>query len=52
MPTAHYYSSKKEKFLIIGVNGRHTTESLRLHVSGKREALNMAKQLGAKPWNF
>jgi hypothetical protein len=32
--------------------GGHRTHLIGFNVSGKREARQLAKQYGAKPWNF
>ncbi|WP_162380018.1 hypothetical protein [Citrobacter sp. NCU1] len=50
MKTAHYYASRSQKFLVIGVDGRLTEE--KYEVGGKAEARKLASELSAKPWNF
>lgn len=50
MKTAHYYASRSQKFLVIGVDGRQTEE--RYEVGSKSEARKLASELSAKPWNF
>ncbi|CAH3816450.1 TPA: hypothetical protein ACIR6Q_002764 [Enterobacter kobei] len=50
MKTAHYFSSRSVKFLVIGINGKVTDE--RYEVSGKAEARKLAAELSAKAWNF
>ena len=50
MKTAHYYASRSQKFLVIGVDGRQTDE--KYEVANKSEARKLANELSAKPWNF
>ncbi|MEG1350827.1 MAG: hypothetical protein RSD49_22625, partial [Hafnia sp.] len=50
MKTAHYYASRSQKFLVIGVDGRHTEE--KYEIANKSEARKLANELSAKPWNF
>lgn len=41
---AYYYGTGKTRFLLIN--------ETRYPVAGKREAKQLAQQLGATPWNF
>lgn len=50
MKTAHYFASRTQKFLVIGIDGRQTEE--KHEVANKSEARKLAKELEAKPWNF
>lgn len=47
---AHYFATRKNKFVVISETNRPTGE--RIPVSGKVEARRIAKEKGASPWNF
>ena len=47
---AHYFASKKTKFVIISETNRPVGE--RIPVSGLKEARQIAKEHNAQPWNF
>ena len=48
--TAHYFSTKTQKFVAISKDTRPVGETF--PVAGKVEAREVAQQHGAKPWNF
>lgn len=50
MPTAHYFASKTRKFVVISTDMRPV--GTEINVAGVAEARKVAKQHGAKPWNF
>jgi diaminopimelate decarboxylase len=47
---AHYYASKKTKFVIISESARPAGKQIT--VSSKAEARKVAKQHNAQAWNF
>jgi hypothetical protein len=47
---AHYFASKKTKFVVISETDR--PEGQRIAVSGKAEARMVVKERNAQPWNF
>jgi nitrous oxide reductase accessory protein NosL len=48
--TAHYFASRKIKFVVISDTVRPIGE--KIAVSGKAEARRIAAERGAKCWNF
>jgi len=48
--TAHYFSTKTRKFLILSETLAPVGKEIQ--VSGKAEARKIAAQHNAKPWNF
>lgn len=47
---AHYFASKKTKFVVISEGPR--PDGKRIAVAGKVEARKVAAQHNATPWNF
>lgn len=52
MKTAHYFASKKTKFVTFGIDGKIDATSVKIVVYDKKEARAVAAKHCAKPWNF
>jgi len=48
--TAHYFASKKRKYVVISETNRPIGKEI--EVSGKKDALKVSTEHNAKPWNF
>jgi hypothetical protein len=51
MKTAHYFGSKAKGFFIV-ISDTFKPVGLTISVSGKKEALLIAREHNANPWNF